>query len=369
MSDRYTYPRRALIRQTMRLLGRSLAPFMAQVTITGKSNFPARGPLIVVGNHTGAMEVVLMTIYSPWLIEYLGSIDIPHEPYIAAFINAYGYIPVFRGKTSTVAIQAALDILKQGGVLGLFPEGGIWEPEIRQAQRGVAWLSYKSGAPILPIGFRSTRGALKAMLRFQRPELSMHVGLVIPAVKVEKGKKRKDQLQTVADSIVDRIWELVPDADADRTPKITDESFRFKVEVFNRKDQLIEIPPSYTLQHGEAFSKFVHRATLFNNLRDNLQLPVQPLKLLHTDPGVEEILSATSAILTYLQAENPHYFTYRYGQEEGQAMHDGILELDRLAQWVKSKGYRLAARSIRRYRSLVTGECVLTEIPEETDKW
>lgn len=117
------YPRRKVVRLLLRVLGRILVPILAKVKIHDLETFPRHGPLIVVGNHSGAMEVVLMTIYAPSVIEFLGSIDILHEPYIAAVITAYGFIPVHRGKVSRAALQAGLDVLRQGGVLGIFPEG------------------------------------------------------------------------------------------------------------------------------------------------------------------------------------------------------------------------------------------------------
>ena len=40
-----------------------------------------------------------------------------------------------------------LDVLRQDGILGIFPEGGTWDPAQMQAQSGIAWLSYKAKAP------------------------------------------------------------------------------------------------------------------------------------------------------------------------------------------------------------------------------
>ena len=63
----------------MRLLGRIFLPVLARVEINGLERFPRKRPLIVVGNHIGALEVVLLTVYAPHIIENLGSVDIPQE--------------------------------------------------------------------------------------------------------------------------------------------------------------------------------------------------------------------------------------------------------------------------------------------------
>jgi 1-acyl-sn-glycerol-3-phosphate acyltransferase len=369
MTEKARYPQRRFVRSIMRLLGRSLLPLLARVEIEGLARFPRKGPLIVVGNHTGALEVVLLTVYAPRIVEYLGSVDIPHEGYIASFIYTYGFIPVFRGKASRASMEAGLEVLRQGAVLGLFPEGGIWEPAIRRAQSGVAWLSYRGEAPILPIGFGSTRGALIKMLRLRRPRLTMRVGEPIPTLTLTPGTPRKQQLQEAANRIVDRIWALVPEEEQAEQIPITDETFEFLAEVFDTHGSPIAIPKSLSLAHGPALSKVLHRATLFNNLLMNLHLPVSSLKSLHARPPLNELLTATGAILNYLQVDNPYYFTYRYGQIEGAAMGAGIQEFHNLILWAQEHGCNVHAAPIRRYRRTDTGEWITLDKPQEEDKW
>ncbi len=363
------YPRRRFVRHSLRMVGRLGLPLLAKVQITGKENFPESGPLIVVGNHTAAMEVVLMTLYSPWLIEYLGSTDIPHEPYIAAFINAYGMIAVHRGAVSRSAMRAALGILHQGGVLGLFPEGGIWEPTIQRAQTGVAWLSYHAQAPILPIGFGSMRGTLHEMFRLQHPSMQMHVGRPLPPVTLSSTMPRKAALEEAAMQVMDAIWKLVPEEDRPQKSDIEQEQFAFHIHALDSHGENRSIPHELAMLHGAALSKFIHRATLFSNLRDNLQLPIQPLRELHTHPSTQSIQEAASAIVNYLRDENPYYFTYRYGPKEGYAMGEGARELLQLSNWALARQLQLRAKAIRSYQRAGSDTIIIEDKPEETDKW
>jgi 1-acyl-sn-glycerol-3-phosphate acyltransferase len=73
------YPRRRFPRMISRVLGRIILPALFRVEIQGRVNFPGRGPLLVVGNHTAAMEAVMLNVYSPWQIEMLSAADIPAE--------------------------------------------------------------------------------------------------------------------------------------------------------------------------------------------------------------------------------------------------------------------------------------------------
>jgi len=363
------YPRRRLSRGLFRLSARLLLPVLARVDVRGRENFPRRGPLIVVGNHTAAMEVVLMTIYSPRIVEYMGSIDIPHEKMIGLFVGAYGFIPVFRGNVSRASMEAGLDVLRQGGVLGIFPEGGIWEPSIRQAQTGVAWLSYHAQAPVLPIGFGSMRGALNRLMRLRRPPLTMNVGRPLPPVGEPAGKALKLHFQESANRIMDAVWELIPEQDRQAGPVLQDEVFDLRVEALDASGSPVPVPEAFVPLEGAAFAKFTHRTTLINNLRLNLHLPVDALMRLVDRPPLEEILQATSAVLEHLSKDNPYYFTYRYGPREGAAMADGVRQVHALAEWAAGHEYSLQLTPLRSYLDLSSGERRTLDRPEVFKKW
>jgi len=160
MSYSIQYPRKVVIRALFRALFRGWLPLLARTTITGREKFPKRGPLIVIGNHTGAMEVVLMGTYAPQMVEFMGAMEMPWVGWMGKVVDLYGLIPVYRGYTSNATLKMGVDVLRQGGMLGLFPEGGFWEPGQQKAQTGAAWLSYVTQAPVLPIGFGDTRGKM-----------------------------------------------------------------------------------------------------------------------------------------------------------------------------------------------------------------
>jgi hypothetical protein len=254
--------------------------------------------------------------------------------------------------------------------LGIFPEGGIWEPSIRRAQSGVAWLSYHSQTPILPVGFGAMQGTLKEMFEFKWPTLKMTVGKVIPPLQAPSGKSRKQHFQDEADRIMDAVWELIPEEDRVQEQTIKNEEFELQVEVKNQDGAVVQIPSKLELQHGAALCKFTHRKTLIANFIQNLNMPeVSPLIRLVEQPGLDEIITATRSILDHLEHDNPYYFTYRYGQREGKAMEQGIRELHKLALWVKGNNLTLKVIPIRRFKVIETGEEVVLDRPEEFAKW
>ena len=67
----------------------------------------------------------------------------------------------------------------------------FWEEGKKKALSGIGWLSYHSGAPVLPIGFSDTTGALNPGLKFKRPRFNMNVGQVLLAVELIPEEPRK----------------------------------------------------------------------------------------------------------------------------------------------------------------------------------
>ena len=59
------YPRNQMVRALMRGLGRLVIRLLTRTRIEGLENYPKEGRLLVVANHSGIMETVLMTCFGP----------------------------------------------------------------------------------------------------------------------------------------------------------------------------------------------------------------------------------------------------------------------------------------------------------------
>jgi len=357
------YPRKPILRGVLRVMGRALMSLLARPTITGLENLPKDGPLILVGNHVAMLEAVMMVLYVPWLIELLGTGEIPMDPRYASLVSTYGYIPIRRGEMDREALNAALDVLKQGGVVGIFPEGGIWESNVKRGRTGVAWLSYQANAPIVPIGFGGVDGAIKAVTKLKRPRLVMNIGQIIPPVRSDvEGKSRKEALQDAADMIMSRIESLIPEEDKRRWNRIRDERFELNLDVQQADGTAVALPDELTLTRPDMLSKFFYRPLMLDVFSRNLKLPVEALQHLDTQHDPKQIADALQVALGYLDT-NPHFLTYRFGYDEGAAMQNGLQQLRAIARWAQEKGYTLSITPIRRYRRRGSEEEIVENKP------
>jgi 1-acyl-sn-glycerol-3-phosphate acyltransferase len=366
MRQRLQYPRRVFVRNAIKLVGRLLGSTLAQPIVTGVENLPPKGPLILVGNHVAVIEAGMMAAYTPYPLEIMAAGDIPLDPRYAWMADLYGIIPIKRGSMDRQGIDMALDVLQQGGVVGLFPEGGIWETSIKQARTGVAWLSNKAQAPVVPIGFGGIEGALSAMGRFRRPRLIMNIGRMLPPVNVDvPGKSRKEALAEGANQIMEEVTKLIPEEERRiRLLPYIHERFEFRILVRDAAGNEVDTPVEMDIADYQALSKFFHRPVMMDVFTRNLRLPVKPLNQIRRFHNPADVVVAASSILSYLDT-NPYFFHYRFGNNEGEAMSRAIEQLKTAAQWLMENkpGWTMRIKPIRRYTLRETQQEVVEEEP------
>jgi len=206
------YHRRRPIRAVLRRLARVGLGILTDLEIVGTENLPESGPLLVVANHFSFIDPVLTVRIAPWPIEFLGGFHMPNAPSTVTFIpKLWGYLPVFRGTGSRGALRAAESVLKQGGIIGIFPEGGSWATVLRPARPGTAYLAARTGARILPIGFEGLPRVFSSLRKGHRAKITAHIGEPFGPFHVSgRGTERRERLEEIGHEIMRHIAQLLP---------------------------------------------------------------------------------------------------------------------------------------------------------------
>lgn len=328
------YPRRTLYRAFLRVLARMLLRLLSRIKVTGQENIPTNGPVLLSGNHSSSLEAALMMAYSPRQVEFMGAGDIPFEPEIAWITSSYGFIPVNRGNYDREAIRKALSVLEQDGSLAIFPEGGTWEPGKMQAQIGVALLSQRSGAPVVPVGFSGMRGAIGRALKLKRPEIEMRIGKPIPALKVGSDvQSLKPVLQDYADEVLRQIYELV--TEEDKLSLTADSSYTLSL-----KSVLEGEEETLTLEYGQALAQMLFSEVILETYKRNLRMPVEPLYPSESPVPLGSFEKALLSIQELLKV-NPAFLTFRFGNEKSKEMVASIAGMLKRVEEAETSGKAL----------------------------
>ncbi len=208
----YRYPRRRVVRFLLRRLIDAAFAVLSDLHIVGAENLPKTGPLIVVANHFHFADGVAIIRATPWPLEYLAASQPQDAPWTLKWVpQTWGTYYVRRGSASRSAIRAALSVLAQDGVVGMFPEGGSWAPVLRPARPGTAYLAARTGAPLLPVGLDGLVDLFPTLRRGQRATVTVRIGEVFGPFQMEgRGPARREHLDSIGDEIMQHIAELLP---------------------------------------------------------------------------------------------------------------------------------------------------------------
>ena len=130
--------------------------------VKGLENMPLSGPVIVAATHRSYLDPILMSAFLPRTLYFMGKRELFRVPVLGAVIRRFGAFPIDRQAARGSTFRTALNILKRGGALVIFPEGGIADSfNENRFKAGVGSLASLSGAPILPVVITGSKAVFK----------------------------------------------------------------------------------------------------------------------------------------------------------------------------------------------------------------
>jgi 1-acyl-sn-glycerol-3-phosphate acyltransferase len=140
--------------------------------ISGAECIPAEGPAIVAPNHKSFWDSFFIAACTRRHVRFMAKTELIEARYGRLLVRL-GAFPVRRGQADEDALETARIILRQGGLLALFPEGTrIRDPDnLGHPRRGAGRLALETGAPLVPCAITGTekifRGGLPVPRRVQ----------------------------------------------------------------------------------------------------------------------------------------------------------------------------------------------------------
>ncbi len=203
---------RMIARKALWLAARLLIFLRIRLTVRGLENFPRQGPGLIVLNHLGDADVVVIFSRLPtWQIDPLGASNLHDDfPWIGVLGDMYGTIWLHRGRPDRRAISCALEALELKRFVSIAPEGReSLAGGLEEGLNGAAFIALKANVPIIPIAVTGTEDPLIYNFKKwgRRTPVTMAVG---KPFQLESSEDRHESLRLGTERIMRELARLLP---------------------------------------------------------------------------------------------------------------------------------------------------------------
>lgn len=182
-----------------------------RMRIEGVRNIPAQGGAVLVANHCSYLDPPVMCSCSPRRIVHFMARDTLFSSRFARwYFNGVRVIPLDRTRGDLGALRKAIATLKEGRVIGLFPEGTRSpDGQMREAKGGIGFLIAKGDVPVVPLYISGTFQAFpKGSSQFRPSRIRVRVGPPIMPEEIRAAMPEKGDYAAVGALVMRRIREL-----------------------------------------------------------------------------------------------------------------------------------------------------------------
>jgi 1-acyl-sn-glycerol-3-phosphate acyltransferase len=165
----------------------------------GGAKIPESGPVILAANHRSFLDPFVIGLLSRRKMYFVAKSELFENRALAWLLGALGVFPVRRGAGDRKMIVTALEILRRGDCLMMFPEGTrTREPAPGRPMRGFGKLALKSGASVVPVTVAGTGSSERRKLGVKR--IFVTAGAPERCEQAVETGVRPDQ------ALLDRVW-------------------------------------------------------------------------------------------------------------------------------------------------------------------
>ncbi len=194
----------SLFYRIIRAIVSALIHIFFRIKKYGVHNIPKDGSLIICCNHTSISDIMFMAVLCPRQIHFMAKDELFKNKLLAFLFSKLGAFPVNRRTGDKGAISRAEELLNEGKILGIFPEGTRHtDGAPHKAKPGAAMLALSTKAPILPSAVYRDKAKVhflqKATFRFGSP---------VSYDEYSGGETGKTAIRRVSGLITDKITQL-----------------------------------------------------------------------------------------------------------------------------------------------------------------
>jgi 1-acyl-sn-glycerol-3-phosphate acyltransferase len=184
--------------------------------VEGLENVPRTGSVLVIANHASNLDPLFVGYAVGYrtrrIIHFMAKDEMRHWPVIGFLARNAGVFFVRRGEGDRAAQRLAFDLLADGRMVGIFPEGTrSRDGRMHEPRAGAALLAIRTGVPILPVGVAGTHAIFPGRSRWpHRNPITIRVGVPFTLPVLSDGLDRA-ALREGTDRMMRSIAELLPE--------------------------------------------------------------------------------------------------------------------------------------------------------------
>lgn len=191
---------------------RILLKLLYRIEYLERERIPKSGSLIICANHSSYIDPFLLGAMCDRPIYFMAKKELFHIPILAWLVRILNGFPVDRDNPDRKAIRESIELLKEGKILGLFPEGTRYKDgKLGRVYHGVSLIALKTGVSILPVAILGANKIMPPGAKLPRfPKIRMKAGQLIRVddLKRDKGDKRS-LLVKITDLIMGELERLL----------------------------------------------------------------------------------------------------------------------------------------------------------------
>ena len=185
---------------------RPFAKRLYRIELSGAERIPAEGGVILVANHESLIDPWLLALATPRPVRYMAKAELWRYPVVRTVMDRFGTFPVERGSGDRGAVGRAAELVAEGQVIGMFPQGTCLPYRRRRWLRGAARLALATGAPVVPVCIVGSERALRpGKPRIGFPRIRILVG---EPIAVERAKPTVARSRELTDRLEQAVEEL-----------------------------------------------------------------------------------------------------------------------------------------------------------------
>jgi 1-acyl-sn-glycerol-3-phosphate acyltransferase len=173
--------------------------------IIGSENIPTTGGVIIAANHISLWDPPVVGAGLTRSVNFMAKEELFAFPPLRWMIRIMKAFPVKRGAADRGAIRHAINLLKNGEVLGVFPEGTRSKTgELGKPEPGIGMIALKAGVPIVPAAIIGTNTVFKNGRLF--PQFIIKFG---KPIIIREEKADRESMENIGNLIMEEISGLL----------------------------------------------------------------------------------------------------------------------------------------------------------------